>query len=114
MQNWHFVVLTDPAQRSALAALYRKSTRTPGGQEDILNRFVAAAADEEAAAAPRGLGTVLTTLHLAFEREAAAVLGIPYEQVMQVGLVPVAYTVGTNFKPAVRKPLTSVVHWDRW
>ena len=61
-----------------------------------------------------GLGTVLTTLHLAFEQEAADVLGIPYEQVMQVGLIPVAYTLGTNFKPAARKPLASVLHWDRW
>ena len=65
------------------------------------------------AARSRGLGTVVTTLHLAFEREAADVLGIPYEQVMQVGLTPVAYTMGTSFKPAARKPLTSVLHWDR-
>jgi len=66
------------------------------------------------AARSRGLGSVLTTLHLAFEREAAEVLGIPYAQVMQVGLIPVAYTIGTTFKPAGRKPLDSVLHWDRW
>jgi nitroreductase len=62
----------------------------------------------------RGLGTVLTTLHLDGEREAADVLGIPYEQVMQIGLIPVAYTLGTTFKPAARPPLASVLHWDRW
>jgi hypothetical protein len=28
--------------------------------------------------------------------------------------VPVAYTLGTSFKPAARKPLASVLHWDRW
>jgi nitroreductase len=66
------------------------------------------------AARSRGLGTVLTTLHLAFEREAAEVLGIPYADVMQVGLIPVAYTVGTSFKPANRKPLDSVLHWNHW
>ena len=66
------------------------------------------------AARSRGLGTVLTTLHLDFEQEAADVLGIPYERVMQVGLIPVAYTLGTTFKAAVRKPLEDVVHWDRW
>jgi nitroreductase len=171
MQNWHFVVVSDPSLRAALAALYRKSASAPGGQEDILKHVVAAAADEQEAAdlsrkvAParyltqhlhevpvhvipciegraenlpaveqaalwggiwpatwsfmlaarsRGLGTVLTTLHLAFEQEAADVLGIPYQQVMQVGLIPVAYTLGTNFKPAARKPLASVLHWDRW
>lgn len=66
------------------------------------------------AARSRGLGTVLTTLHLAFEQEAADVLGIPYQRIMQVGLIPVAYTLGTSFKPAARKPLASVLHWDRW
>ncbi len=66
------------------------------------------------AARSRGLGTVLTTLHLDFEQEAAEVLGIPYEQVMQVGLIPVAYTLGTTFKPAARKPLEAVLHWNRW
>jgi hypothetical protein len=46
------------------------------------------------------LGTVLTTVYFTFEREAAEVLGIPYDRVMQVGLIPVAYTVGTTFKPS--------------
>jgi nitroreductase len=66
------------------------------------------------AARSRGLGTVLTTLHLAFEQEAAHVLGISFQRVMQVGLIPVAYTLGTSFKPAARKPLASVLHWDHW
>jgi nitroreductase len=66
------------------------------------------------AARSRGLGTVLTTLHLEYEQEAAEVLGIPYEQIMQVGLVPVAYTLGSTFKPAARKPLQSVLHWEQW
>ena len=66
------------------------------------------------AARSRGLGSSLTSLHLFFEREAAELLGIPYEQVMQAGLIPVAYTLGTDFKPAARKPLESVLHWGRW
>jgi len=171
MQNWHFVVVSDRSQREALAALYGKSARAPGGQEDVLKHMIAAAADEQdaahrtrmadtpryltehlhevpvhvipciegrvenwsatqqaahwggiwpatwsfmLAARSRGLGTVLTTLHLDFEQAAAEVLGIPYEQVMQVGLIPVAYTLGTTFKPATRKPLESVLHWNRW
>ena len=36
------------------------------------------------------------------------------EQVMQAALIPLAYTLGTDFKPALRKSLESVVHWDRW
>jgi nitroreductase len=61
----------------------------------------------------RGLGTVITTLHLLKEKEAAAVLGIP-EGIMQVALLPVAYTVGTAFKPVQRPPVESIVHWDSW
>ena len=66
------------------------------------------------AARARGLGTVWTTIHLAYEREAAAILGIPYEDVTQVALIPLAYTVGTDFKLARRDPLETMVHWDSW
>jgi nitroreductase len=66
------------------------------------------------AARSRGLGTSLTSLHLAFEQEAAEVLGIPYEQVMQAALVLVAYALGTDFQPAARKPVESVLHWEHW
>jgi len=66
------------------------------------------------AARSRGLGTAWTSLHLAYEREAAAVLGIPYEQVMQVALIPVAHTIGTDFKPGRRTRGDQRVHWDRW
>ncbi len=66
------------------------------------------------AARLRGLGTALTSVHLYYEQEAAEVLGIPYEKVTQAALIPVAYTLGTDFKPATRMPLDSVVHWDRW
>lgn len=66
------------------------------------------------AARARGLGTTWTTLHLAYERETAQVLGIPYEKIMQTALIPVAYTLGTDFKPAPRIPLESIVHWEQW
>jgi len=66
------------------------------------------------AARSRGLGSVWTTFHLMHEREAAEILGIPYDDVTQVALIPVAYTKGTDFKPGKRKPLDSMVHWDEW
>lgn len=62
----------------------------------------------------RGLGSAWTTLHLPSEREAAEVLGIPFDQVTQAGLFPVAHTIGTDFRPATRLPLEQVLHWDRW
>jgi nitroreductase len=66
------------------------------------------------AARARGLGTAWTTLHLAYEREIADLLGIPYEQVAQAVLTPVAYTRGTEFKPAARPEPDTVIHWDGW
>jgi nitroreductase len=66
------------------------------------------------AARDRGLGSCWTTVHLHYEQEAAQILGIPYEEVMQVALIPVAYTIGTDFKPAPRLPLETFVHWNQW
>ena len=62
----------------------------------------------------RGLGTCWTTTHLARERAVAEVLGIPYNEIQQVALLPVAYTLGTEFSPATRKPLEEVVHFNGW
>jgi len=66
------------------------------------------------AARSRGLGSVWTTFHLMHEREAAEILGIPYDEVTQVALIPVAYTLGTDFKPGRRRSLDTMVHWDHW
>jgi len=66
------------------------------------------------AARSRGLGSVWTTFHLMHEEKAAEILGIPYDKVTQVALIPVAYTLGTDFKPGKRKPLDTMVHWDSW
>jgi hypothetical protein len=53
-------------------------------------------------------------LHLFFEEEAANILNIPYKQVMQAALIPVAYTTGTDFKPAPRDPVDTMIHWNTW
>jgi nitroreductase len=167
----HFVVVTDPSQRAALASLYRKGWDQMASyrEQAQATREQAQATDELAtlgkildsalylvdhlhevpvhvipciegrigsesatmqfalggsvfpaawsfmlAARSRGLGTVLTSNHLLFEKEAAEILGIPYEQVTQAALIPVAYTLGTNFRPATRPSLDSVFHLNRW
>ncbi|OBK19990.1 nitroreductase family protein [Mycobacterium asiaticum] len=61
----------------------------------------------------RGLGSVWTTMHLAREREVADVLGIP-PTVTQAALFPVAYTIGTDFRPAARPPAETITFWDGW
>jgi nitroreductase len=61
----------------------------------------------------RGLGSVWTTMHLAKEKEVAGVLGIP-DTVTQAALFPVAYTIGTDFRPAARPPAETITYWDSW
>ncbi len=65
------------------------------------------------AARERGLGTCWTSLHLIDEPGAAALLGIP-DHMMQGALIPVAHTIGTDFKPAPRRDMSRIVHHDTW
>lgn len=64
----------------------------------------------------RGLGSAWTTIHLMNdgERQAAELLGIPFDSFTQGGLFPIAYTLGTDFKPAPRLPASDLMHWDTW
>jgi nitroreductase len=61
----------------------------------------------------RGLGTVWTTAHLWNQDAAAEFLGIP-DGVTQVAMFPVAYTIGTDFKPADRPPPETITSWNEW
>lgn len=65
------------------------------------------------AARTRGLGTAWTTLHLNRSDEVAALVGIP-DGVTQVVLLPVAHTVGSEFKPARRRPAHEITYFDQW
>jgi nitroreductase len=66
------------------------------------------------AARARGLGTAWTTLHLMHEKEVADLLGIPFDAYMQVALIAIGYTKGTEFKPAYRPPVETVMHLNTW
>jgi nitroreductase len=169
MQNWQFLVVTDPATRAGLGELYRRGfelyktlplaatnlpfedparraiqrrvmdsitylaehlhevpvhvigciTPRPEDQPAYLRSalwgsIAPAAWSFMLAARARGLGTCWTCFHLVAEEEAAEVLGIPYREVLQATLMPVAYTKGTAFKPAPRDPLPEMVRWERW
>jgi nitroreductase len=61
----------------------------------------------------RGVGAAWTTLHLNYEQEVGALLGIP-PTVTQVGLLATAYFTGTDFKPARRVPARERTYWDSW
>jgi nitroreductase len=135
-QTWHFVVVTDAAKRAAIGELWRQVAhpyleRDRGPREGQLLRileasthladhihevpvFVIPCVQGRLEGQSRGLGTVWTTFHLIHEREVAEILEIPYDEVTQVALIPVAYTIGTDFKPGKRKPLDTMVHWESW
>jgi nitroreductase len=66
------------------------------------------------AARARGLGTAWTSMHRSREQDVADILGIPYDTVAQAVLTPLAYTRGTDFKPAARPDPDTVIHRDGW
>jgi nitroreductase len=165
-QTWHWLVVTDAAQRAAIGELYRRAVADyldspgaagklfaedpdrakvqnrvgnsvaylgehmgevpvlvipclvarelpAGNQAGMWGSILPATWNYMLAARARGLGTAWTTLHLTYEKEAADVLGLP-EHVRQAALIPTAHTIGTDFKPAARQPLDTVLHVDRW
>jgi nitroreductase len=159
-QGWRWMVVTDPAKKTAIAQAYNDVGRgylasaadtvgegqtrrvyesalaltefldrvpamvipciegrvdnTPNGiAASHYGSIMPAAWSFQLALRSRGLGSVWTTLHLFKEQEVAELLGIP-ENMSQVALFPVAYTKGTDFKPAARPPVEDITYWDSW
>lgn len=83
-------------------------------QASLLASIIPATWSFMLAARARGIGTSWTTLHLMFEKKIAELIGIPYDDYMQVAMIPIAYTKGTQFKPAYRKPVETVMHFNEW
>lgn len=167
-QRWHFVVVTEPAQRRAVADIFLRALPLatghplterdawrmnyhPGSTEKVFDglrhltahihrvpAFVIPGVEGRTDRAPvgvqagvwgsilpavwsfmlaaraRGLGTTWTTAQGPLERELAEVLGVPHDDVMLAAFIPLAFTIGTEFKPARRVPREQVLHWDRW
>jgi nitroreductase len=162
MENLHFVVVSEPDQRLALAELHPRAFRsmlpdfaqgparygtrgwqsvhylykhlhevplllvpchlTNGQRESIPPvRWSMLYANAHMAtwsfmlaARERGIGTCMLMGYLFHEQAAADILGVDYQQVVQTALIPVAYTIGTDFRPVARKPVAEILHWDRW
>ncbi|GAA2212838.1 nitroreductase family protein [Nonomuraea monospora] len=167
-QRWHFLVVTEPRQRRAVADLFLRAQSVasgtplterdlwrmnyhPGSTDRVFDglrhlaanihrvpAFVIPAVEGRTDHAPvdvqagtwgsilpavwsfmlaaraRGLGTVWTTAQAPLERELAGVLGVPYDEVMLAAFLPLAFTLGTDFRPAPRVPRAEVLHWQRW
>jgi nitroreductase len=83
-------------------------------QHAIYGSIMPAAWSFMLAARARGLGACWTIFHLYHEEEAAKLLGIPYGDVMQVALIPVAHAHGREFRPGSRQPVQTMIHWETW
>ena len=100
-----------------IPCLEGKPTDTPSGQSaGYWGSLLPAVWSFMLALRSRGLGSAWTTLHLLGdgERQAAELLGIPFDSYSQAGLFPVAYTKGTDYRPAKRLPAEQLTHWDTW
>lgn len=91
----------------------RAETADPFAQSPLYGSILPAAWSLMLALRARGLGSAWTTLHLRYEKEAAAILNIP-GHITQAALLPVAYFTGDDFKPAVRVPAREVTFWNSW
>jgi nitroreductase len=97
-----------------IAGIKLGSSRLPeGNQAGLWGSLLPAVWSYMLAARARGLGTAWTSLHLAYEREVAELLGIPAD-VHQGALIPTAYYTGDTFRPAARVPLDEVLHLNQW
>lgn len=83
------------------------------GQASWYGSIIPAVWSFQLALRSRGLGSVYTTLHLSQAERTAEILGIP-DDYTQVALLPVAWTVGTDFKRVARPPIEQIVSFDRW
>jgi nitroreductase len=96
-----------------LACIEAAEELPPGNQAGLWGSLLPAAWSYQLAARARGLGSAWTTLHLRYEQEVSALLGIP-PHVRHGVLLPTAYYTGETFRPAPREPLEHVLHLDRW
>lgn len=91
-----------------------RTDNTPAwGQAGFFGSILPAAWSLMLALRSRGLGSAWTSLHLRYEQDAGAILGIP-ATVTQAALLPVAYYTGDDFKPADRLPASKLTYWDSW
>ena len=84
-----------------------------GSAAGLMGSIIPAMWSFQLALRSRGLGSCYTTIHLGLEREAAELLSIP-DHMSQAGLLPVAYTKGTDFKPASRPPIEEITYLDTY
>jgi nitroreductase len=158
--RYHFIVVTDPAKRQALADLYRRAFDTFYPPDRLAERRQTQPRDARSwtaladhfqdiptliipcvegrpeglkperlaglygnilpiawslmlALRARGVGAAWTTIVFTYEKEVAALLGLP-ENFTPAACLPVAYFTGDDFKPAKRIPAAERTYWNTW
>ena len=91
----------------------RPEDKGPLAQAGAYGNILPAAWSFMLALRTRGLASAWTTLHIRYEREVGAMLGIP-ETVTQAALIPVAHATGGEFHAARRVPARARTYWDDW
>ena len=91
----------------------RPEDKGPLAQASAYGNILPAAWSFMLALRVRGLASAWTTLHIRYEREVGALLGIP-ETVTQAALIPVAHSTGGEFHAARRVPARERTYWDTW
>ena len=96
-----------------VACIEGRPTETVAQQVAFYGSILPAAWSFMVALRARGLGSTWTTLHLLYEKEAAAIMSIPSD-VTQTVLIPVGYTRNAVLRTAERSPAREVTFWNEW
>jgi nitroreductase len=112
---WHLATHLDRVPVLVLACIRGRLTPgiTPAQASALFGSIYPAVWSLQLALRSRGLASTLTTVHLERHQEMADLLGIP-DNVTQAALVPVAYLMGDDLRPARRRPAHEVAFRESW
>lgn len=91
----------------------RATDSSPAVNAGLYGSIIPAAWSLMLALRARGIGAAWTTLHLAYEAECNAILGIP-DDVTTAALLPIAFFTGETFQKAKRVPSSQLTYWESW
>jgi nitroreductase len=112
---WHLATQLDRVPVLVLACIRGRMTpgTTPAQASALFGSIYPAVWSLQLALRSRGLASTMTTVHIERHQEMADLLGIP-DNVTQAALVPVAYLMGDDLRPARRRPAREVAFREGW
>jgi nitroreductase len=102
------------ARVPALVILTVVGRHDGSGRPGLFDSVIQAGWSFQVALRARGIGTTWTTMYMREADAVAELLDIP-DEVTQVALFPVAYSIGTDFSPTKRRlPAKEITYFDRY